>query len=70
MEDIEEMDGEELFQLGRKYHFLDESGSDFDLAMKYYRMAADLGNPSAMNNIGYMFMNGEGVDASPEEAAK
>jgi hypothetical protein len=29
--------------------------------MKWYRLAADQGNPNAQNNLGHMYRNGEGA---------
>ena len=38
--------------------------------MKWYRMAADLGNRSAMHNIGALYESGNGVPKDSDEARK
>jgi uncharacterized protein len=37
-------------------------------AVKWYRLAADLGNPKAQYNLGLMYENGEGVPSNYIEA--
>ena len=42
----------------------------FEEAAKWYRLAADQGNPDAQLNLGLMYEYGRGVEKSYEEAAK
>lgn len=50
--------------------YLDGLGVDKDLnlALENYKMAAALGNDTAMNQIGYIYMGQEGFEADPEQA--
>ena len=41
---------------------------DDEEAVRWYRKAADLGNASAINNLGFMFANGRGVEADPRQS--
>ena len=41
----------------------------FDQARKYYEEAAAEGYPLSLSNLGVLYMNGEGVQRSPEIAA-
>jgi serine/threonine protein kinase/TPR repeat protein len=41
----------------------------FDQARKYYEQAAAQGYPLSLSNLGVLYMNGEGVQRSPEVAA-
>lgn len=43
---------------------------DFPEAAKWYRKAADQGDPSAQFNLGLMYADGEGVAARDAEAAR
>jgi len=43
---------------------------DYAKAMKYYRIAVERGNTTAMVNIGYMYKNGQGVEIDYIEAMK
>ena len=43
---------------------------DSEIAMQYYREAAEMGNIDAMNNVGFCYQNGNGVQQSYEEAAR
>ena len=36
--------------------------------MKYYKIAANLGDATAMHNIGVLYENGQGVEASYDTA--
>ena len=47
-----------IFQLAR---VLDKAGQ-YDGALRAYREAADLGHPVAMNNLGHLFEQGNGVE--------
>ena len=55
------------------YNYREGTGGklvDYDKAMKYYRISAERGNADAMNDIGLMFHNGQGVTKDYAEAAK
>src|SRR5260370_33427257 len=41
----------------------------FHQARKFYEEAADEGYPLSLSNLGVLYMNGEGVQRSPEVAA-
>lgn len=43
---------------------------DYTSAFNIWLQLAEQGNPSAQNNIGYMFQRGEGVNTSPKDAFK
>lgn len=43
---------------------------DNETAVKYYKEAAEKGNPHAQTNLGYMFMHGYGVPKNPTEAVR
>jgi len=49
---------EEYLNLGRDAH----KSRDFDVALRWYRVAEDLGSDAAHANIGLLFMKGYGVD--------
>ena len=38
--------------------------------MRWYRLSAEQGNPTAQNNLGFCYESGSGVDQSEEEAIK
>ena len=55
-------------QLGAVYATGDWSGPrDTVRAAEWYRRAADRGHPYAQYNLGFMYLRGEGVEASPNE---
>ncbi|MEY8241883.1 MAG: SEL1-like repeat protein [Cycloclasticus sp.] len=64
-----ELSLEEVFDLGSDYYF-GRKGTviNFTKAFKLYRDAADRGHPVAQNNLGVMYVNGEGVKQSYKEA--
>ncbi len=41
---------------------------DYKKALEWYEKAADLGNTSGMNQIGYLYYYGSGVEQSNEKA--
>jgi uncharacterized protein len=43
---------------------------DFDEAVKWLRMAADQGDAGAQNNLGTLYLQGEGVKQGDKEAVK
>jgi len=45
-------------------------GQDHAEAVRWYRLAADQGDSSAQNNLGYMYYRGEGVGQDHAEAAR
>ena len=46
-DNVDMTDGEAVFELAKEHH---ERG-EFEAAMRYYLMSADLGHPNAFNNI-------------------
>lgn len=46
------------------------SSQDLVKALRWYRRAADGGDPHGQNNVGSMYLNGLGVAPNPEEAVK
>ena len=55
-----------IFQLGRAYH----KKNDFSSALVQYRKAAELGFADAQNNLGSMYVQGQGVPQDYAEAIK
>jgi TPR repeat protein len=49
---------------------LTQEPPDFDEAVKWLRMAADQGDAGAQNNLGVLYMEGDGVKQGFKEAAK
>lgn len=49
---------EQMYTIGSEY----ESKQDYIKAMEYYEKSAELGNITAMNQIGYMYGKGNGVE--------
>jgi TPR repeat protein len=45
-------------------------GQDFEAAARYFKMAADLGNQSAMNNYAVCLLSGKGVEPDATAAAQ
>ncbi len=43
---------------------------DHKLALSYFRQAAEAGNSAMMHQVGYMYLNGEGVAKDAEEAVR
>ncbi len=41
---------------------------DWSKAFEYYKMAADLEEPTGMNNVGFFYENGMGVEQDYEKA--
>jgi|HubBroStandDraft_6_1064221.scaffolds.fasta_scaffold18679_3 TPR repeat protein len=56
--------------LGRAYQDGNGVPQNDELAVKWYRKAAELGNATAQNNLGIMYRTGSGVEKSKEEAVK
>src|SRR5262245_53828453 len=50
------------FETGEKYDFGQGVARDHKEAFKWYKKAADKGHASALNNVGSMYQNGEGVE--------
>lgn len=57
-------------QLGIAFEFGQGVDRNLDEAMRWYRMAADRGEPVAQTNLGYLYEIGGNGPANPEEAAK
>lgn len=49
---------------------LTQEPPDFEEAVKWLRMAADQGDAGAQNNLGVLYMEGDGVKQGYKEAAK
>ena len=61
--------GEAQLQLGACYHYGFGTSPNFSMAAKFYRLSADQTNFVAMKSLGYLLMNGYGVNKN-EDAAK
>ena len=58
-------------KLGDCYRVGDEfTEQDYVAAIKWYRLAAQRGDPGARNNLGSMYLNGMGVPADAVQAVK
>jgi TPR repeat protein len=55
-------------QLGGCYHYGLGTTPDFAMAVKYYRLSAEQTNYVAMKSLGYVLMNGYGVEKNEAEA--
>ena len=64
--DIEQVEGEELFQRGRE-SLRDDGWAD---AVRWFRLAADQGHAGAQARLGFMCANGRGVPQDDGEAAR
>ena len=64
-ENEQQKSSEELVKLGNKAYNEDE---DFALGYKYYKEAADLGNTTAMMNIGYIYEDSKFMPRSYKKA--
>ena len=42
--------------------------TDYEKALHYYALAADQGNPAALNELALMYEQGKGVSADPNKA--
>lgn len=62
-------DPQSLHCLGLYYEYgLGPQGKNLEMAKNYYSIAAESGWPDSMNNLGYMYYRGEGVDMDYETA--
>ncbi len=59
---------EAQLQLGGCYHYGLGTTQDFSMAAKYYRLSAGQTNFAAMKSLGYLLMNGYGVEKNEDEA--
>lgn len=62
--------GDALAQNELAASFLMEEPPNFDEAAKWLRLAADQGDGGAQNNLGILYLNGEGVKQGDKEAVK
>lgn len=60
-------DTEAMLQLGERYAF-DDNMIDYGKAMEYFLAAADAGSIDAMNNIGWLYESGTGVEKNRQTA--
>jgi TPR repeat protein len=51
--------------LGQMYHFADGVAQDYAKARELYEKAIILNHPRALNNLGFMIMNGQGAKGPP-----
>ena len=63
-------DGEDQFNLGRRYAVGEDIPQDDAEAIKWYRKAAEQGYPAAQNDLGWMYQNGKGVPQNDVEAVR
>lgn len=63
-------DLESQLQLANYYHWEIKGNPNFKEALKWYMMAAKQGDATALNNLGCMHVNGEGVEKCNEKAFK
>ena len=59
-----EMTAEELYQAGRDAY----TAEDYEKALEYFQLAADLGNAKGLRAIGNLYFYGLGVELSTEKA--
>lgn len=66
-----EQNPESVFGMGTAYE-LGSSGypQSYEDAVRWYRMAADMGHPKAQCNLGWCYMGGHGVEVDEKEARK
>ena len=53
------------YNLAVVYHYADGVVRDYGEAIKWYRLAAERGDQSSQIQLGFMYLNGEGVAADP-----
>ncbi len=58
------LSAEELYQMGKDAY----AAEDYAQTLEYYQQAADLGLADAVNSIGFLYTNGNGVKQSWEKA--
>ena len=63
-------DLESQLQLANYYRWEIKSDPNFKEAFKWYMRAAEQGDASALNNLGCMYLVGDGVEESDEKAFK
>jgi len=56
------------YNLAVVYHYADGVVRDYGEAIKWYRLAAERGDQSSQIQLGFMYLNGEGVAADPVTA--
>jgi TPR repeat protein len=61
-------DGAAAAHLGDYYRAETANGQDYRKALFWYRRGAELGDPSAQNDLGTMLLNGIGCERAPEQA--
>ena len=63
-------EAEEFYQMGEQFYYGDGVTEDEPEAMRWYRLAADLGHADAQYSLGVMYDNGESVPEDNEEAIR
>ncbi|MCR5039085.1 MAG: sel1 repeat family protein, partial [Bacteroidales bacterium] len=66
----EQYTADEMCNMGMKYEDGDGVEQDFTEAARWYRMAADKGDPIAQLSLGLLYEEGNGVPENHAEAAK
>ena len=61
---------DEQYRIGLKYYSGDGVSQNYEEAVKWYRLAADQGNPKAKRHLGYLYCRGVGVPQDYEKAGK
>jgi TPR repeat protein len=56
----------EMFEMGQSFY----DKGNYTEALKWYKKAADNGSSDAQSELGFMYMNGEGVPVNKSEGAK
>ena len=56
----------EMFEMGQSFN----DKGNYTEALKWYKKAADNGSSDAQSELGFMYMNGEGVPVNKSEGAK
>ena len=56
----------EMFEMGQSFY----DKGNYTEALKWYKKAADNGSSDAQSELGFMYMNGEGVPINKSEGAK
>lgn len=63
-------DAEALFKRGRDYYYGYGEKRDYLEALRFFRMAAEMNHPRAINTLGVMYANGQGVAKNKTEAVR
>lgn len=67
---LSSMSAEKYYKKGEDYYYGRGVKKNYEEAVKWYRLAAEKGNSSAQNNLGWMYQKGYGVTKDYAEAVK